>query len=241
MKGFTMLNNILKNKQIEQLDNGIYTVIEKEHRVSDYDDKVKGYDALIGNGLYNKLIWGNDVKNYQDFCQEALASAPDGVVLDAGCGSLVFTADVYAKSTNKFIVLLDRSMGMLERAKERLVERCGEVPRHIILIQGDIFDLPFNDGSFDVVMSQGLLHMFDDKASFLAEIQRVKKEEGYLSFTSLVGNNMLGRGYLKLLKKAGEVAVAYSSEELELILEKMPDKYEMKSVGNMAYIKSKFL
>ena len=232
-----MLNNILKNKQIEQLDNGIYTVIEKEHRVSDYDDKVKGYDTLIGNSMYNKLIWGNDVKNYQDFCKEALDFAPDGVILDAGCGSLVFTADVYAKSTNKLIVLLDRSMGMLERAKERLIERCGEVPKHIVFIQGDIFDLPFYESSFDVVMSQGLLHMFDDKKSFLDELKRVKKESAFLSFTSLVGNNMVGRGYLKLLKKAGEVAVAYSSEELEVILDKILENYEIKSIGNMAYMK----
>ena len=132
-----MLENLLKQNNLEFLPSGIYSAIEKENRISDYDEKVKGYDALIGNGIYNKIIWGNSVKNYHSFCQDALDTASDGVVLDAGCGSLVFTAEVYAKSTNKQIILLDRSLGMLERAKERLIELCGEVPKHIVLMQGD--------------------------------------------------------------------------------------------------------
>ena len=212
--------------------------MSEDKRTSSYDDKVKGYDALIGNKFYNKLIWKNDVKNYSDFCKEALDHHPKGTILDAGCGSLVFTADVYAQSQNSLIILLDRSLGMLERAKERLIERCGEVPSHIVLLQGDVFDLPFKEHTFDAVMSQGLLHMFDDKTAFLQELERVKKEEGCLSFTSLVGNTIVGRYYLKLLKKAGEVAVAYSSSELKNILEKMPHDYESKSIGNMAYMKN---
>jgi len=232
-----MLKNILNNTDIELLDNGIYTVIKETQRKSDYDDKVKGYDTLIGNNLYNKIIWGNSVKDYQTFCKETLEHFPNGMVLDAGCGSLVFTADVYAEATHKYIVLLDRSMGMLERAKERLIERFDEVPKHIVLLQGDIFNLPFKEDTFDVVMSQGLLHMFDDKTSFLNELERVKKEEGIVSFTSLVANNLLGRVYLKLLKKAGEVATAYSSKELEDILLPMPQSYSIKTKGNMAYMR----
>jgi len=232
-----MLKNILSNTDIELLDNGIYTVIKETQRKSDYDDKVKGYDTLIGNNLYNKIIWGNSVNDYQTFCKETLEHFPNGMVLDAGCGSLVFTADVYAEATHKYIVLLDRSMGMLERAKERLIERFDEVPKHIVLLQGDIFNLSFKEDTFDVVMSQGLLHMFDDKISFLNELERVKKEEGIVSFTSLVGNNLLGRVYLKLLKKAGEVATAYSSKELEDILLPMPQSYSIKTKGNMAYMR----
>lgn len=233
-----MLNDLLKDVALEEVTPSIFSVIEKSARVSDYDEKVKGYDTLIGNGLYNKLIWGNNVKNYYDFCKGALDVAPNGIVLDAGCGSLVFTAKVYAQSTNELIILLDRSLGMLERAKERLIELCGKVPSHIVLIQGDIFNLPFKDKVFNVVLSQGLLHMFDDKEAFLNELERVKMKDGLLTFTSLVGNNMLGRGYLALLKKAGEVAIAYSSKELEDILKDLPHDYELKSVGNMAYIRS---
>ena len=44
--------------------------------------------------------------------------------------------------------------------------------------------------------------------------------------------------YSALLKKAGEVATAYSSKELEEILKTMPFSYEVRSIGNMAYVKS---
>jgi ubiquinone/menaquinone biosynthesis C-methylase UbiE len=152
---------------------------------------------------------------------------------------LVFTIQAYASSTNKLVILLDNSMGMLQRARERLIESCGKVPEHIVLIQGDIFHLPFKDATFDVVMSQGLLHMFDDKEAFLKELERVKTDDGLLAFTSLVGNTMLSKGYLALLKKAGEVATAYTSEELETILQKMPFSYDINTIGNMAYMTSK--
>ena len=232
------LKDILTNVSLEEIEPNIYSVLKEDERASDYDDKVKGYDALIGNGLYNKLIWRNDVANYHDFCVEALNGNPANMVLDAGCGSLVFTAKAYASSTNQQIVLLDRSLGMLRKAKERLEALCeGKVPEHIVLIQGDIFDLPFVDNAFDVVMSQGLLHMFDDKEKLLTELERVKQESGTIFFTSLVGNNLLAKGYLFLLKKAGEVATVYDSEALASILKRMPFEYKIESIGNMAYMR----
>ena len=223
---------------MEEVEADIYSVLQKDERASDYDDKVKGYDALIGNKWYNKLIWKSDVATYHDFCVEALNSNRANMVLDAGCGSLVFTAKAYASSSNQQIVLLDRSLGMLRKAKERLEALCeGKVPEHIVLIQGDIFDLPFVDNAFDVVMSQGLLHMFDDKEKLLTELERVKQESGTIFFTSLVGNNVLAKGYLSLLKKAGEVATVYDSEALVSIFKSMPFEYKIESIGNMAYMR----
>jgi ubiquinone/menaquinone biosynthesis C-methylase UbiE len=230
---------LLTEVSLEEVSEDIFSVLPKEDRASDYDDKVKGYDMLIGNKFYNQLIWKNDIKTYHTFCEQSLSEAPNGLILDAGCGSLVFTIQAYASATNKLIILLDNSMGMLQRARERLIESCGKVPEHIVLIQGDIFHLPFKDATFDVVMSQGLLHMFDDKEAFLKELERVKIDDGLLTFTSLAGNTMLAKGYLALLKKAGEVATAYTSEELETILQKMPFSYDINTIGNMAYMTSK--
>ena len=227
---------IFKNGiDIQEVQKDIYTIFKEEDRASDYDDKVKGYDALIGNKIYNKLIWRNDPSNYLNFCKEALDTSENGMILDAGCGSLVFTAQAYADSTNKQIVLLDRSLGMLEAGRQRLIELCGEVPKHIILLQGNVFDLPFKEHTFDVVMSQGLLHMFEDKKTFLSELEQVLKPEGNLYFTSLVSNNFVSKLYLSLLKKAGEVATIDSSQTLDKALKGISSDYRLKSIGNMAY------
>lgn len=228
----TIFKNAINAQEVKE---NIYSLFKEEERASDYDEKVKGYDTLIGNKTYNKLIWRNDVKNYHDFCKEALDASANGTVLDAGCGSLVFTAQTYADSTNKQIILLDRSLGMLEAASQRLIALCGEVPKHIMLLQGDVFDLPFDDKTFDVVMSQGLLHMFEDKKAFLNELERVLKPEGNLYFTSLVANNLISKLYLSLLKKAGEVATIDSSQTLHESLQSISSAYSLKSIGNMAY------
>ncbi len=231
-----MLKKMIKELHLEEVGGGIYSVIDASERTADYDTKVGLYDALIGNPLYNRIIWGNWPKEYDRFCREALADSPKGVVLDAGCGSLVFTADAYADAENSFIVLLDRSIEMLKKGQERLRERMGTVPEHIVFVQGNIFDLPFLDALFDTVVCFGLLHMFDEKEKLLAELNRVKKPQGKLYLTSLVGNSWLGKAYLEQLQKAGEVGTIYTSDSLKNELAKILPACEMKSIGNMAYV-----
>ncbi len=235
----SMIAKMIKELHLEEVGGGIYSVIDATERTADYDTKVGLYDALIGNPLYNRIIWGNWPKEYDRFCREALADTPKGVVLDAGCGSLVFTADAYADADNSFIVLLDRSIEMLKKGQERLRERMGTLPDNIVFVQGNIFDLPFLDGIFDTVMCQGLLHMFDEKAALLTELKRVKKPQGKLFFTSLVSNNRLGKAYLAQLQKAGEVSSIYTSESLNSELAGILSEYKMNSIGNMAYVVSK--
>jgi len=90
-----LIQELLKQGQIlEAVENGIFTTLEADQRGHEYDDKAKGYDALIGSAIYNKLIWGNRLADYRRFCEKALTSRSTGYVLDAGCGSLVFTAEV---------------------------------------------------------------------------------------------------------------------------------------------------
>jgi ubiquinone/menaquinone biosynthesis C-methylase UbiE len=233
-----VLDGILDGVKLEEVREGIFSVLSEADRESDYDGKAGLYDVVVGNRFYNRLIWGNWPSNYRQFCRACLRAASRGNVIDAGCGSLVFTASVYAKSDNAAIVLLDRSIEMLEHGRTRLMKICGAVPEHITFVQGDIFRLPFRDACFDLVMLQGVLHMFDDKAAILAELERVKRESGTLAFTSLVGNNLLGRKYLSALEKSGEVATVHSTESLSGMLESLPFRYELASVGNMVYAKS---
>lgn len=234
----SVINSVLKNVEVEEIDEGIFSCVDRNHRPSDYDGKVNAYDLVVGNAVYNRIVWGNWPSNYANFCRQALASTPGGIVLDAGCGSLVFTADVYANADNELIVLLDRSLGMLRKARERLRKRCNGIPKNIVLIQGDIFDLPFHDAAFDTVASFGVLHMFEQKTALLAELERVKKRLGQVFFSSLVGNNMLGKRYLQVLRKAGEVATQLSSQSLTSQLSSLPFEYKLTTIGNMAYGRS---
>ena len=222
---------------LDEVDDGIHSCLPADSRASDYDDKARAYDLVVGNRFYNRLVWGNWPSRYRAFCEEALASA-DGPYLDAGCGSLVFTADVYARTDARPIVLLDRSLGMLKRGRDRIRQRLGRVPDHIRFLQADIFDLPFHDGAFGVVASYGVLHVFAEPAGMLAELGRVRRPGGSGYISSLVGNTALGRRYLALLARAGEVGVCHTTASLAATLASTGFDYRVDAVGNMAYLRS---
>lgn len=230
-----MLESVLKDARLTEVEEGIFTSLAPDQRESGYDTKVKAYDLVVGNALYNRVVWGNWPRAYAAFCRRALASTPGGIYLDAGCGSLVFTAEAYAQADNKLIVLFDRSLGMLRQGRERMRKARGGMPKNIAFVQGDILATPFRASAFDTVASFGVIHIFDDKLGMLAELERVKKPGGRLFFSSLVGNNRLGRKYLELLKNAGEVAESHSTQSLGALLAGAPSKYTLSSVGNMAY------
>ncbi len=58
----------------------------------DYDRHAVMYDRVIGSPLYNRLIWRTRTADHTAFAAEAVA-AGDGL-LDAGCGTAIFTGDV---------------------------------------------------------------------------------------------------------------------------------------------------
>ena len=65
---------------------------------------------------------------------------------------------------------IDLSLDMLLLARDRL-ERAGL--RNCSVRQGDIYDLPLADDSFDVVIMHQVLHFLDDGARAIREAARV--------------------------------------------------------------------
>src|SRR4051794_4118275 len=83
-----------------------------------YDRHAAIYDRLIGTRSYNRIVWGADVADYRSFAAEATDTAT-GPLLDAGCGTAVFSEAAYQEA-NRPLALVDRSLGMLARAADRL-------------------------------------------------------------------------------------------------------------------------
>jgi ubiquinone/menaquinone biosynthesis C-methylase UbiE len=72
---------------------------------------------------------------------------------------------------------LDLSLDMLLLARDRL-ERAGL--KHCSVRQGDIYDLPLANDSFDVVILHQVLHFLDDGARAIREAARVLRPGGRL-------------------------------------------------------------
>ena len=70
------------------------------------------------------------------------------------------------------VTAIDYNPKMIARAKERYP--------HVEFQVADALDLPFNDGTFDLVLASSLINVLDNKEALLTEMLRVCKEDGKL-------------------------------------------------------------
>lgn len=231
------LSSILRSGYNLRNDRGsVISVLSEDASSGSYDGRAKLYDAIVGSSIYNRLMWGASVDSYRSFAKRALNDG-NGIFLDAGSGSAVFTAEEYA-ATNRPIVLVDRSAGMLRAAEQRISASADHsLSKNPTYIQADVFDLPFHKNVFSTVISMGMLHLFDNKEELINKLLYSLTEGDRLYLTSLVTDRKIGENYLSLLQKAGEVARPYSFQKIySLIAETAKAKnVEAKLEGNMAY------
>ncbi len=93
-------------------------------------------------------------------------------ILDLSCGTgeLLQTLDQKSKGTAK-LYGLDISEDMLKKAREKLSAK-------IVLVRGDVHDLPFDSREFDYVLCTEAFHHYHSQNRAVAEMKRVLKNEG---------------------------------------------------------------
>ncbi len=94
--------------------------------------------------------------------------SPDAEMLDVCCGTGAVSGAFEGKVRRR--TGLDLTPAMLEQAKQR-TER---------IVQGSALDLPFDDASFDLVVSRQALHFFDEPAAVIAQMHRVLRPGGQI-------------------------------------------------------------
>jgi ubiquinone/menaquinone biosynthesis C-methylase UbiE len=118
------------------------------------------------------------VKHYEsELILDFLKPGPGEVILDAGCGTGVFTFDIL--SAGSHVIGLDLSLPMLLRAKEKTSKRSFEI------VSGNIVSLPFCDGAFDKVVSITSLEFIEDGRAAIDELFRVTKRGGCVVVATL--------------------------------------------------------
>jgi ubiquinone/menaquinone biosynthesis C-methylase UbiE/DNA-binding transcriptional ArsR family regulator len=107
--------------------------------------------------------------------RDALAERPFRSLLDLGTGTGRML-EMFGPDIERGLGL-DLSLDMLLLARDRL-ERASL--RNCSVRQGDIYDLPLADDSFDVVILHQVLHFLDDGARAIREAARVLRPGGRL-------------------------------------------------------------
>jgi ubiquinone/menaquinone biosynthesis C-methylase UbiE len=230
------LKEVLSRDSVRLIDEDIYSVLPESAK-HHYDRRAAIYDLVASSGLYNSVMWGSSPRDYRSFGSRAVSSCPDGRVLDAGCGSLLFTAATFLQ-TSRQIVAFDQSIAMLRRARKRLLKLAGAIPAHITLLQADLSDLPFRRASFNTVLCMNVLHQFQDAAVLVSNLKGVLDNERCLFLTSLVSSNrFIGDAYLCALYLTKEFVRPRSVNELEKILnESGIREFNVRVKGNMAFV-----
>ncbi len=202
------------------------STIPEEEGATSYDRQAALYDRVIGNATYNRIVWGVSTARYTDFARRAVADLA-GPLLDAGCGTLVFTAEAYRHAPRR-LVLTDRSVGMLQRAAKR-------VDSPDLLLQADLFDLPFKPRSFATVASFGVLHCLEDLDGALTALDAQLAPGGRLFVSSLVAETPVGSRMLALLRRVGEVARPRSEEDFTSAIRRRFDDVTSERTGSMVF------
>jgi ubiquinone/menaquinone biosynthesis C-methylase UbiE len=97
-------------------------------------------------------------------------------LLDCGCGPGSITLGLAQAVSPGQVAGIDLEPNMIEQAKAAATEnQAGNVE----FLVADIYDLPFNDGQFDVVFSSSVLEHLSDPVSALKSIRRVLKPGGF--------------------------------------------------------------
>jgi len=105
-----------------------------------------------------------------------LAPQPGERILDVGCGTGIFTADVL--KSGAWVTGIDLSASMLSLA----LARGGDTFAGLC---ADMCALPFADNSFDRIFSMTAIEFVADGAKAIAELDRVVKPGGRVVVTSL--------------------------------------------------------
>ena len=107
----------------------------------------------------------------------------EGTILDVGCGSGDIAIAIASTFPRARIAGMDLSEPMLKFSQSG-AEKAGVADR-VSFRKGDAKSMPFEDKSFDVVISLNTFHLIDDPVGMLNEVERVLKPNGLLLVTDI--------------------------------------------------------
>lgn len=97
-------------------------------------------------------------------------------LLDVGCGPATLTADLARRVAPGRVVAIDRAGSVLDEARSRLADLDNAEVR-----MGDVYNLEFEDASFDVVHAHQVLQHLTDPVRALGEMARVSGPGGLVA------------------------------------------------------------
>ena len=141
-----------------------------------YDLIAEQYALNVDSAPYNAL--------YERPAMLALLPPLDGLrILDAGCGSGCYAERLIERGAR--LDAIDASAAMVDYARQRLSKSGLLAKGNPALTVADLADpLPFDDATFDGVVSPLVLHYMRDWRPALRQMHRILKDNGWLQLST---------------------------------------------------------
>jgi len=110
----------------------------------------------------------------------ALGLSPGARVLEVGCGAGLLAVDLAARGYDVDCIDTSRAMVELAAAAARSADDAGRVT----VDTGDVHELAFGSGAFDLVVALGVVPFLHTPQKALAEMARVTRSGGRVLFSS---------------------------------------------------------
>lgn len=178
------------------------------------------YDFAVHNRLIRKVgawvLWGLNVDRFVALV-DRLQTTPAGTkLLDVPCGGGLAFASL-KKDHGVDYTAFDFSPVMLKRAQQKMQELGVSGIR---FQQGDVGNLPYEDGSFDLCITFNGMHCFPDPALAMREMGRVLKKGGRLRCSMAVrGQGLRYDTLIRIFQNRGWFGPTCTREELDSALQ----------------------
>jgi len=141
------------------------------HRHGNIPKAFEGRNSRVYNFVAKRLLR----RVYRKLAQDVAKLAPEkATILDVGTGPGVLLMELAARRPDLRLTGIDLSADMVAAATKNLAPHGERVNVRV----GDVTTLPFEDRSFDLIVSSLSLHHWDDPDAAKPELARVLRQGG---------------------------------------------------------------
>ena len=126
--------------------------------------------------IYEKACRLAVERYYKPVAQEIVSWLREGSILDLGTGPGCLPVEIAKKAPFITVVGVDLSRPLIRMGRQKALE--AGLAQRVRFEVGNATRLRFEDESFDMVVSTGMLHMLKDPLKMLGECRRVLKPGG---------------------------------------------------------------
>jgi ubiquinone/menaquinone biosynthesis C-methylase UbiE len=149
-----------------------------EPELMDTADDAREYNAM-DHAAVNTVFVNDLLRALTDWSLQRPVNHPSPLsLLDQGAGAAQIPIELARRAPNLRITAIDAAESMLSLARTNIA--AARLSDRIDLVLGDTKTLPFDNESYDIVISNSICHHIPDPRDWLAEALRVTRHGGLL-------------------------------------------------------------